>query len=693
MLKIKTIIITFLITTNITKSENSSKNEDIGTVKMGLTYFDHPVKLIKSCEFQKKKIILIFTLGGELHISENSGFDFKKQKFSKKNNFEIKKIFRFANKSPFFVLTTNSYIITTKNCFLDFEKKKINFEIEKIKFDKINQNNFLIYEMEKKNEQKKTVLYKTENFGNTISLLLENILDFMYFQKKHKNGILALIYNPKLSINKEIFWNTETELIYSENFFSDKEKKIISKGINKLIESKNYIFCSKIKNPKKKYIKLYKIFLLKKKIEILPINLPFRNLEDFSYTILNGKNEEIFIHVNHNKKKNYGHLYFSENGVDFFLIQKHVIRDDMGFADFEEIKGNPRIFISNVLSPLSYERGKMEDDGNFENEDFIDFGNEEKVKNKDNSENEENTKNEKTNKNPKKTENPKNFEITTKISYNSGITWLPLKTQNSEFHFHSQSSAQNTSMYSHPKTPGLLLTNGNKGPYLTRSANGYKSLNFGKTFEKLSKGSNIYGSTSSGDFVIFISEEKPTKKMSFSINQGHTFRPLPLTEDEIVALEIKNFEIFPDLLLLSAFQIVRDSRFGVVIAVFFGDLLKKKCGFEDFEKLEAFCVNGHAFEGVRKNKEAVCRGFGRFGVFRREQCFCRDEDFFRVKGEAFLPKSNFCEGEEGINGFDGFWVLAVCLVFFGVFSVVRKRWKCRLDFKTEYLDVSRVKFE
>ncbi len=110
--------------------------------------------------------------------------------------------------------------------------------------------------------------------------------------------------------------------------------------------------------------------------------------------------------------------------------------------------------------------------------------------------------------------------------------------------FHSQSSDTFSSIFSHKNIPGILLANGNKGKNLIMELNEIKSfisLDLGETWKKLSDESNVYACSSSGNFVVYIKENQSTKFLHLSMDHGNSFRKIPLTEEQINVLEIKNF--------------------------------------------------------------------------------------------------------------------------------------------------------
>ena len=92
------------------------------------------------------------------------------------------------------------------------------------------------------------------------------------------------------------------------------------------------------------------------------VNFPFGQLREQSYTILDASEEQTFIHVTHfSEIVQQGHIYISDSsGSQFSLSQKHNIRDEKGFCDFEKIRSLPGLFLSNVYSKDSLEMAQYE---------------------------------------------------------------------------------------------------------------------------------------------------------------------------------------------------------------------------------------------------------------------------------------------------------------------------------------------
>ena len=56
----------------------------------------------------------------------------------------------------------------------------------------------------------------------------------------------------------------------------------------------------------------------------------------------------MFLHVSHKENVKYGNLYISTNGIKFHLLKEYVIKDQTGFVDFENVKGQSGCFMINT---------------------------------------------------------------------------------------------------------------------------------------------------------------------------------------------------------------------------------------------------------------------------------------------------------------------------------------------------------
>lgn len=267
----------------------------------------------------------------------------------------------------------------------------------------------------------------------------------------------------------------------------------------------------------------------------------------------------------------------SEDGVKFHLIHRNVLRDEYGFVDFEEMKGEKGVLIINAID---------------ESEAKLSHVQKRKI----------------------------NYsKVVTKISFNQGIHWE--KLEKGQIHLQNKSSDFITSIYSDPGIKGVLMANGNKGSLLNNKNQTFLSVDHGQNWVKVADHSSVFSSSKDGNYLIFIKENTPTKHMNLSLDHGHTFKQIPLTDEDFTVLELMKSKFHDHFFYVNGLQKVRDTRYGIVLPIDFTSLIKNDCTSTDLIEMKSPCINGLSFRYQKKQKASLCKWNS--SPKHAEQCLCQ----------------------------------------------------------------------
>jgi len=135
----------------------------------------------------------------------------------------------------------------------------------------------------------------------------------------------------------------------------------------------------------------------------------------------------------------------------------------------------------------------------------------------------------------------------------------------------------------------------------------FLSNNHGESWVQVWDNSSVFVSTKDGNFIILIDENKPTKIMQLSLDHGHTFKSIPLSDDEFNLLEIFRSENHDHMIIINGIQKIRNSQYGILLPVDFTSLIKTDCSGEDIVLIQTPCINGGIYEYSKKRKASICK--------------------------------------------------------------------------------------
>lgn len=249
--------------------------------------------------------------------------------------------------------------------------------------------------------------------------------------------------------------------------------------------------------------------------------------------------------------------------------------------------------------------------------------------------------------------------IKTLISYNKGGNWRRINAPDRDVEGKKFDcgeycylnligiSGDFAQFYSVESAAGLIIANGNVGRYLNlnkEEVSTFLSRDGGLSWFEIRKGSHIYEIGDHGALILLANDQKPTKEIFYSWDEGLTFETLKIYDEKIL---IKNIIIEPSstsqhFVIIAEIQKKGDVK-GIVIGLDFTGLHEPQCRnpdgpdteSSDYEKWTPHdgreghqCLMGHKTIYIRKKREARCyNGL----LFERktlvQNCDCTEDDY------------------------------------------------------------------
>ncbi|RAL59126.1 hypothetical protein DID88_006773 [Monilinia fructigena] len=259
----------------------------------------------------------------------------------------------------------------------------------------------------------------------------------------------------------------------------------------------------------------------------------------------------------------------NSNGTYFTRNIEHTNRDMSGMVDFEKIAGVQGIVTVNVVD--NYEKVESS------------FLAEKKIK--------------------------------SKISFDDGRTWQPLKTKNKDLHLHSVTELNNSGRVFSSPAPGLVMGNGNTGDYLEdwKKSNLYVSDDAGVTWHKALDGPHKYEFGDQGSVLVAV-HDGHTNVIKYSLNHGKDWKEVKL-KGKIRPLQLVTTSDSTSLkfLLIGVDDSEKKEDF-YMIALNFDEMHEGQCQESDLEKWYArvdgegnpTCLMGHTQYYKRRKADADC---------------------------------------------------------------------------------------
>lgn len=386
-------------------------------------------------------------------------------------------------------------------------------------------------------------------------------------------------------------------LVYSDDFFDDDEEGIETKlhegrpvsGILNSAAVKKYLLVA----AKSQGTDELALYVTDDAVVWHRAEFGKHKLEEDAYTVLESTDYSIQVDVmNTGRFGSMGVLFTSNsNGTYFTRNIEHTNRDDHGLVDFEKIANIQGIVLVNVVDNWEAVEGKGAEK-----------------------------------------------QVVSRISFDDGRTFQPLKAGKKDLHLHSVTAFANLGRTFSSSAPGLVMGVGNTGDHLKRYTDGdlYVSDDAGVTWRKGLENAHKYEFGDQGAVIMAVGDEKPTDKIQYSINHGKDWESAEL-ETKIRARFLTTTTDSTSLKFLLVGAVDRSDGEHIFYVVDFNGLHERKCKDEDFEdwparlneKGEPDCLMGHKQFYRRRKSNADCFIDEEFNnpkpIF--EPCKCTSEDF------------------------------------------------------------------
>lgn len=392
-------------------------------------------------------------------------------------------------------------------------------------------------------------------------------------------------------------WSTDNRFLYSDKLFEDGGIEIplnsgrAVAGAIHIAPAQNHLVVA-TKSARTKELALYITADAKNWHRAM---FDGHKLEEDEYTLLASTNYTVRVGVlSKPHAVPMGDLYSSNsNGTYFTRNVEHLNRNAQGYFDYESIEGIDGIALANVV----------------DNWKELDQSHDARKK------------------------------IVSRITFDDGRTFRPLKAGKEDLHLHSITDKSNIGPVFSSPAPGLLMGVGNTGDQLKEYLDGdlYVSDDAGISWRKARSEAHKYEFGDQGSVLVAVFDEGRTDEVYYSINHGKDWSTAKLPEN----IRPSQFTTNPDSTSLK-FLLVGSTRKEsktehYIISLDFRELHERKCGDKDFErwparldeKGEPDCLMGHKQFYRRRKADADCFIDEEFKdpVPEFEPCKCTKEDF------------------------------------------------------------------
>ncbi|KAL2212355.1 vacuolar protein sorting/targeting protein 10 [Sarocladium strictum] len=311
-----------------------------------------------------------------------------------------------------------------------------------------------------------------------------------------------------------------------------------------------------------------------------------------AYTVLESTNYSIQIDVmTSHPSRPMGVMFTSNsNGTYFTENIPYTNRNPNGMVDFEKISGIQGVFLINIV-----ENGpKVDKDGESKN-------------------------------------------VVSRITFDDGRTFEPIKAGDDAIHLHSFTELDNIGRVFSSYAPGLVLGNGNTGKSLDKFAesNLFVSDDAGVSWKKALDGPHKYEFGDSGSVLVAVKDASDVKEIQYSLNHGDDWESVKLPKD--LEIEPVWLTTTQDSTSLKFLLLGKKSSTFHMVAIDFNSLKLPTCDKGDMEDWHArvdddgkpTCIMGHQQTYRRRKKDAKCFINKEFEdpVAKTEDCECTDADF------------------------------------------------------------------
>ncbi|PGG97749.1 hypothetical protein AJ79_09101 [Helicocarpus griseus UAMH5409] len=482
----------------------------------------------------------------------------------------------------------------------------------------------------------KTVHSLVENGRNCMWAVSRPIFgDGLKLPKEVNDRIFCLVSGSHFSSSKD------GRLLYSDRFFKDDsgteapldDGHAIS-GVTRIASARKYILAA-AKSDKKDDLAL---FVTNDGSRWHRAEFDSRVAAD-TYTLLESTNYGLEIDVKTTSSSSpMGTLFTSNsNGTYFTRKLEHTNRDKNGLVDFEKIGNIQGIMLVNSVK----------------NHEEVETSHDAKKK------------------------------LVSRISFDDGKNFRPLKAGKEDLHLHSVTDLSEGSGAGSPsnlvvgtwkmgdysngrvfssRAPGLVMGVGNTGGHLKDYDDGdlYVSNDAGATWSKALDKSHKYEFGDQGSVLVAVSDEERTNKISYSFNHGKKWKEASLPDDiKIRAKVLKTAHDSTSLKFLLVGHSKKDSNMEhYVVSIDFTEMEGRTCGKDDVERWparlnedkEPTCLMGHKQFYRRRKADADCfvKKIFEAPAPEFEPCKCTEKDFecdanfIRSEdGKTCVPANNF----------------------------------------------------
>ncbi|KAK1940266.1 putative sortilin [Babesia divergens] len=504
-------------------------------------------------------------------------------------------------------------------------------------------------------------IYATRDMGRSFSRVTKYVAQFSWGDATVKSE--DRIYYSKYSLEsgdqpKQDGWNSNINFMYTDDF--GKNNTVIMEGGNKFLVSGNYVFVAKVSDPVKQTVNLYVSTDNAKTFNraILPVEL-----EERSYTILDTSEGAVVIHVGHDYEGGdveVGNIYISDaSGLRYSLSLPNNIRSASGECEFDKVYSLEGVYIANfrddsggILNPTNKFKTHMDGTTSQLNEKRSRHVAHKKIE----------------------------PNIRSVVSFNKGAEWHYLQPPRLDsegkpydceegkcfLHLHGITQYKNFApFYSVENATGLVLATGNVGDRLRfdpSQVNTFLSRDGGLTWIEAHKGAFIYEFGDYGGLIVMAEDQRKTKEVVFSWNEGASWFDFNLTKHE---LSVNNVVIEPKCSSLNFILYGNRNGIGVAFHLDFSALGQPLCkgiwsidstssDYETWRPTDPHgneCLLGRKLVYKRRKQASECFNGKEFkATVEREVCTCTPEDYECEIGFTRAVGSNTCK-------IDGNWLM------------------------------------
>ncbi|GIX64149.1 sortilin [Babesia caballi] len=515
-------------------------------------------------------------------------------------------------------------------------------------------------------------IFVTRDMGRSFHRVSKYVAQFSWGDAAAKSE--DRIYYSRYSLEsgdqpKQDGWNNNISFMYTDDFGGSAT--VIMEGGNKFLVSGNYVFVAKVSDSSRQTVNLY--VSTDNAATFNRAILP-EDLEERSYTILDTSEGAVIIHVGHDYEGGdieVGNVYISDaEGLRYSLSLPNNIRSASGECEFDKVYSLDGVYIANfrddsggILNPKSKFMTQM--DG---------------------------TKSQLDQKRSRHVAHTKiEPNVRTVVSFNKGAEWHYLKPPKVDsegkpydceqgkcfLHLHGITQYKNFApFYSVEQATGLVLATGNVGDHLRfdpSQVNTFLSRDGGLTWIEAHKGAFIYEFGDYGGLIVMAEDQRKTKEVVFSWNEGATWFDFNLSKHD---LSVNNVVIEPKCSSLNFILYGNRNGIGVAFHLDFSALGQPLCkgiwsidsSSSDYETWHPTdphgnqCLLGRKMAYKRRKQASECFNGKEFkATVEREVCSCTPDDYECEIGFARSIGSNTCKIEgkwlmrEGCTSSSYFW--------------------------------------